>query len=171
MLFRVFASFSLGLFFVTASLSSCSDDSTVSGTQTNDTIPNDTIPATFTELYDGVVWLDEGSPQDVSYFASVQDKPRIRIINWDAFEDRNECYELIEGVRNSYGDMLTVIENNLDNIVVEVESPSSQPSRFTITLTVTNNGNNGILKSRDSETGEELLTINYVRSSTKNPCL
>ena len=77
----------------------------------------------------------------------------------------------IEGVRNSYGDMLTVIENNLDNLIVEVEAPSSQPSRFTITLTITNNGNNGILKSRDSETGEELFTGNFVRSSTKNPCL
>tara|TARA_E500000178_G_scaffold157511_1_gene157250 strand:+ start:8 stop:250 length:243 start_codon:yes stop_codon:yes gene_type:complete len=77
----------------------------------------------------------------------------------------------IEGVRNSYGDMLTVIENNLDNLIVEVEAPSSQPSRFTITLTITNNGNNGILKPGDSETGEELFTINSVRSSTKNPCL
>ena len=166
MSFGVFTSLYMGLFFVSASLSSCSDDSTVSGTQTNVT-----IPATFTERYDVVVWLDEDSPQDVLYYISIQDGPKIKIINWDAFEDRNECYELIEGVRNSYGDKLTVIENNLDNLIIEVEAPSSQPSRFTITLTVTNNGNNGILKSRDSETGEELFTIKYVMSSAKNPCL
>lgn len=152
-------------FLATAILIGCSEDDSNNNQGNNDSNQNNG-PKTFTEKYNGIVWIADDSNEDDKYYIAFYDEQPISIDEWEIDSDgKAYCDKTIVGIPNQDGDTIIVIENTLDNLLLEVRPSDSSESVLNIKCSVSNNGNN--LTNQDVNSSE---TIGFVRSSAANPC-
>ena len=114
---------------------------------------DDNQPQTFTEKYNGVVWSDDNSPSDRTYFIAIS-KDNNKIFNWDDSYSYCDYFEFS-------------IEENTSNSLIIIDNADQTKFR----LKVINDGNTLNVEEYygDIDGWEDVET--FSRSSTANPCL
>ena len=139
--------------FLTLTVISCSKDD-----------DNDNDPNTFTEKYNSIVWIGDDSVPDDSYFVAVYNQPE-KVYYWETDLDGEYCFPITFGQANEFGDIYTVTENTLNNLIIT--NTSSEGEEYNIKFTVSNDESLLTLQFLDGSG----YTETYSRSSSANPCL
>ncbi len=123
-------------------------------------------PQTFLEKYDEIVWIGDDSVPDDSYFVAVYNQPE-KLYYWETDLDGEYCFPVTFGQANEFGDIYTITEDTLNNLIIT--NTSSEGEEYNINLTVSNNDSN--LTIVWNYGSGETYTETYSRSSSANPCL
>ena len=125
---------------------------------------DDNDPNSFTEKYNSIVWIGDDSVPDDSYFVAVYNQPE-KVYYWETDLDGEYCFPITFGQANEFGDIYTVTENTLNNLIIT--NTSSEGEEYNIKFTVSNNESLLTLQFLDGSG----YTETYSRSSSANPCL
>ena len=125
---------------------------------------DDNEPNSFTEKYNSIVWIGDDSVPDDSYFVAVYNQPE-KVYYWETYLDGEYCFPITFGQANEFGDIYTVTENTLNNLIIT--NTSSEGEEYNIKFTVSNDESLLTLQFLDGSG----YTETYSRSSSANPCL
>ena len=119
----------------------------------------------FLDKYNGVVWLGDESTADDSYYLAFYKNPG-SFNSWETDQDGSYCFPTIFGQADTFGQIVTVMEENEATLLLSVMDEDSAIS--SVKITVLDQGSN--LKTEIIESNGDRDLDYWTRSTSLDPC-